>query len=93
MAFEFDWDPRKADANHRKHGISFAEAATVFFDPLAVTYADDEHSFAEPRFLTFGMSSRQRILVVSHSETKASLRIISARPVTSKERRIYEEGH
>ena len=93
MAFEFYWDLGKAEANRQKHGVSFAEAATVFHDPLAITYSDGEHSKGEPRFLTFGMSSGQKMLVVSHCESRNSIRVISARPTTARERRIYEEGN
>ncbi len=92
MAFKFDWDPLKAEENLKKHRVSFGEATGVFHDSLAITYPDGEHSLGEPRFLTFGMSGQQRILVVSHCETAAGLRIISARCVTREERRIYEEG-
>lgn len=92
MVFDFDWDSLKANANFRKHGVSFVEAVSVFHDPLAVTYPDGEHSMNEPRFLTFGMSSRERILVVSHCESSRGVRIISARRVSREERRIYEEG-
>ena len=90
--FEFDWDERKATSNLAKHKVSFMEAATVFFDSLAVTYRDDEHGSGESRFLTFGMSDQQRILVVSHVESSLGIRIISARRVTREERKIYEES-
>jgi uncharacterized DUF497 family protein len=90
--FDFDWDDGKASANLRKHGVSFAEGASVFFDPLAVTYRDGKHSHGEARFLTFGISDRQRMLVVSHVESIRGIRIISARKVTRDEKRVYEEG-
>jgi uncharacterized DUF497 family protein len=87
-----DWDDGKAVANLAKHGVSFYEAATVLGDPLGWTYPDPEHSTVEERWLTVGMSERQRILVVAHTIWEAGTRIISARPATRKERRFYEEG-
>jgi len=88
----FDWDIRKAAENTRKHGVSFHEAATVFDDPLAITYPDPDHSASEHRQLTFGESSSGRLLVVSLAERSGIIRIISARKATRKERSIYEEG-
>lgn len=90
--FEFDWDNRKAASNLTKHRVSFVEGASVFLDGLAVTYSDGEHSSGEARFLTFGLSDRNRILVVSHDETTRGIRIISARRVTREERKIHEES-
>lgn len=87
-----EWANRKAAANLRKHGVSFAEAVTVVQDPLAVTYRDPDHSDEELRFLTFGVSSTGRILVVAHTEREEAVRLISARPATRSERRAYEEG-
>jgi uncharacterized protein len=89
---ECEWDPSKAAANLRKHGISFAEAATALADELSITGADPDHSKGEGRFVTFGVSSAGRLLVVAHTERGDRLRIISARPATKRERRIYEEG-
>ncbi len=89
---KFDWDPRKADENVAKHGVSFQEAGEVFGDPLAITYPDPDHSEGEARFLTFGCTAEQRLLVVSHTERDDTSRIISARPATPDERQIYEEG-
>jgi hypothetical protein len=86
------WDEAKASANERKHGVAFGEADTVFSDPLAITFQDPDHSPGEHRLLTFGMSSAGRLLVVSHTEKGDTLRIISARPLTRREREIYEEG-
>lgn len=63
---EFEWDPKKAAANEQKHSIPFQEAATVFGDPLAVTFADPDHSVNEQRYITFGLSRHKRLLVVSH---------------------------
>ncbi len=90
--FEFDWDERKAVSNFAKHKVTFAEGASVFTDPLAITYLDGEHSMGETRYLTFGQSDQHRILVVSHVESAKGIRIISARRVTREERKIYEEN-
>jgi uncharacterized DUF497 family protein len=89
---EFEWDPKKASANEQKHNVSFQEAATVFGDPLAITFADPDHSVKEQRYVTFGLSRYNRLLVVSHTDRRGRIRIISARLMTRKERRIYEEG-
>jgi uncharacterized DUF497 family protein len=93
MALRFTWDPRKAAANKRKHGIDFAEAATAFADPLSLTIPDPDHSEAEDRFLLVGLSVRERLLVVVHVERAADeIRLISARRATRRERAQYEEG-
>jgi uncharacterized protein len=89
---QFDWDPQKASANERKHGVTFQEAATVFGDAFAITFADPDHSFDEDRYLTFGLSRLGRLLVVSHTFRADRGRIISARLTTRQERKIYEEG-
>ena len=89
---QFEWDPRKAADNRARHGVSFHEAATVFDDPLAITYADPDHSEDELRYLTFGIDSTGRLLVVAHTEGRDTIRIISSRPATRKERKVYEEG-
>ena len=91
MALRFDWDARKATANERKHGVGFPEATTVFDDPLSVTIPDPAHSEGEQRFLLLGTSRQERLLVVAHSESGDSIRIISARRATRHERRAYEE--
>ena len=88
----FEWNAVKATRNLRKHRISFSEASTVFYDPLAVTGADPDHSEVEERLITFGASSEGRLLVVSHTERGEAIRIISARIAAQTERRIYEEG-
>jgi uncharacterized protein len=88
----FAWDPEKAAGNRRKHRVSFEEASTALRDPLAMTGSDPDHSVGESRFVTFGVSSQDRLLVVSHAEEGDIIRIISARPATRQERRIYEEG-
>lgn len=87
----FTWDPRKAAANLRKHEVDFHEAATVLDDWLSTTFPDSDHSRGEPRFVTIGMSGRQRVLVVVHTEEGETVRIISARPATRHERSFYEE--
>jgi len=89
---EFEWDEKKAKGNLRKHRVSFEEASTVFRDPLSATGRDPDHSIGEDRFVTFGLSSRGRLLVVSHTERGDKVRIISARPAKKGEREIYEEG-
>src|SRR5260370_34140985 len=87
----FEWDPGKAKQNRRKHRISFQEAATVFGDPLAVTYPDPDHSLSGERFITVGMSSAARVLIVAHVDSRDNARIISARKTTLRERKYYEE--
>ena len=90
---QYVWDTKKAAANLAKHGVSFEEAATVFLDSLAVTYADPDHSVRESRFITIGFSAMARPLFVSHTEIEPqALRIISARVATRKERREHEKG-
>lgn len=88
----FTWDPAKAEANEQKHGVSFDEAKTAFGDPLSVAVADERHSAREERLVLFGRSEIGRLLAVMHTERGAAVRIISARPVTPRERREYEEG-
>ena len=87
----FEWDPEKARSNLRKHKVSFEEAATALRDPMAATGCDPDHSLGEERFVTFGVSERGRLLVVSHTEENDILRIISARAASKGERKIYEE--
>jgi hypothetical protein len=89
---EFEWDDDKSVSNRKQHGISFHEAATVFGDPLAITFSDPDHSVGEFRFLTFGLSMRNRLVVVVHTERHGKTRIISARQATRYERTIYENG-
>ena len=92
MAMRFSWDPRKAAANHRKHGVSFEEASTAFADPLSVTVPDPDHSEDESRFLLVGRSTRERLVVVVHAERGAAeIRLISARLASRSERHQYEE--
>ncbi len=87
----FVWDPAKAAANLKKHHVDFREAATVFEDLLSTTFPDADHSTSERRFLLIGVSAHGQVLVVSYTEQAATVRIISARPATRRERRFYEE--
>ena len=86
---KFEWDPRKAAANLRKHSVTFDEAMTVFSDWESVTIPDPDHSEGEARYLILGRSSRGRVLVVSHTERGENIRIISARGSDARERRKY----
>ncbi len=88
----FEWDDKKAAKNLKKHGLSFQEAASVFGDPLAITFDDLGHSVSEYRLLTFGRTINGKMVVVSHTERKQSVRIISARLMAQHEKSIYEEG-
>jgi uncharacterized protein len=88
----YEWDPRKARANLREHRVAFEEAATVFLDPLAMTYEDPDHSDQEDREITIGYSAKQRLLFVSHFRRGDRYRIISARRATRRERKQHEEG-
>ena len=85
------WGEAKHASNLKKHGVDFREAATAFDDPLSKTFPDEGHSAGEHRFLTIGMSARGHLLVVAHTEEGETVRIISARPVTRRERKFYEE--
>ncbi len=89
---EYEWDPVKAESNLTKHGISFNEAATVFRDPLAVTYSDPDHSDEEDRFITIGTTSDGQLVILSHTDRGEKTRIISARLTTRREKKLYEEG-
>lgn len=88
----FEWDPKKAAVNLRKHSVSFEEATTVLEDDLSLTGEDPDHSEDEERMVTFGLSSRGRLLAVSHTDRQGTIRIISARPATRSERILYEQG-
>ena len=81
----------KAERNLKDHGVSFDEATTVFRDTLSITIADPDHSDSEDRFIDIGMSHRGQLLVVSYTERKDRIRIISARLPTRAERKSYEE--
>ncbi len=87
---EFEWDAGKAASNLSKHGVSFAEAMTVFGDPLEMMIPDPVHSEVEKRFVSVGVSESDRLLVVSYTERDQRIRIISAREAAPRERRQYE---
>ena len=88
----FEWSPAKSRANAGKHGVSFDEAASIFYDEFARQFYDDEHSSEEDRFIMLGMSRQDRVLVVIHCERETGdvIRIISARKATRREREFYE---
>ena len=88
---KFDWDPRKDKANQKKHGVSFEEAQSVFFDDYATQFYDEEHSVQEERFILLGMSIKAQVLIVCHCERKSGsvIRLISARKATTAERKYY----
>jgi uncharacterized protein len=88
---EFDWDATKAASNLKKHGVSFEEAQSVFYDEFAVQFYDEPHSFQEERFLMLGMSSGAQLLLVCHCERDGGgvIRIISARKATKQESSFY----
>lgn len=91
---EFEWDSRKDAVNRAKHGIGFAEAATIFGDPLELTIADPVHSEREFRFLSIGRSTMGQLLVVSYTEREQNrIRIISARKASRREQADYEQDH
>ena len=86
----FEWHRAKAEENLRKHAVSFDEAVSVLYDPLSATFHDEHHSADEARLITVGYSARGRLLVVAHTERRASVRIISARRATARERKRHE---
>jgi uncharacterized DUF497 family protein len=92
-ATEFVWDPEKAEANRKKHGVSFDEASTVFRDPLARLVDDPEYSGEEERFVLFGEAETGRLLAVMHTDRGGRLRLISAREMTRSERSQYARFH
>ncbi len=89
---EFEWDDAKAAANQRKHGVTFAEAATAFADPVAAIFPDPDHSDDEEREILIGYSERSRLLIVSFTERPPNIRIISARVATPSERQRHEQN-
>jgi len=90
VSIAIQWDPAKAASNARRHGVDFWEASTVFADPLARIHDDEVHSIGEHRELIVGRSTRDRLLVVSFTERGRTVRIISARQATRRERKDYE---
>lgn len=91
MEYNFEWDPRKGEANLKKHGVSFEEAVTAFGDVLSMNMPDPDHSEGEQRFIVLGNSARVRLVVVSYTERPPRTRIISARLATRQERHQYEK--
>lgn len=91
MGYTFEWDPKKAQSNRRKHGVAFDEACTVFGDSLAILLQDPDHSAGEKRYVLLGTSNRRRLLVVAFVERRPRTRLISARRATRQERKRYEE--
>jgi len=87
----FEWDPIKAEGNVSKHKVDFKEASTIFGDPLSITSTDPDHSQEESRFVTVGVSTNFRTLVVVHADRGETVRIISARLATKREREYYEQ--
>ena len=92
MSLRFEWDPKKAAANLAKHGVSFEEGLTVFSDPLARIFDDEDHSIEEERELIIGHSTKHRLLLVCFTARGASIRILNARRATRRERQDYEEN-
>jgi len=89
---QFAWDPKKAASNVRDHRLTFEEASSVFGDSLAITFDDPDHSEGERRLLTFGLSEQGRLLVVSHTERRGLVRIISARRATPRRAQDLRKG-
>jgi uncharacterized DUF497 family protein len=93
VSTRFEWNPDKALANLKKHGVSFAEARTVFDDPVLITVLDEKHSQVEERYITIGLSRQKQLLLIAHTDRAGHIRIISARKATNHERRFYEDGY
>jgi len=96
ICYNFDWDPQKASGNKEKHGVGFEEAATVFNDPMAISIYDPDHSNAEDRWITMGLSRNGRVLVVCHTFRQenvktVNIRIFSSRRANKKETKRYGE--
>lgn len=89
---KFEWDPAKATSNKKKHGVSFEEAQSIFYDELALQFFDGENSESEDRFLMLGLSDEIRLLIVCHCEREPGnvIRIISARKATKNEAKYYQ---
>ena len=88
----FEWNSSKAQFNFSKHGISFEEATTIFGDPLSITSPDPDHSQEEGRWITIGVSTNLKTIVVVHTDQLETVRIISARLATKREKGCYEHG-
>ena len=89
---EFEWAENKAKTNLSKHGVSFDEAKTVFDHLFYIDFYDPDYSDDEDRYIIIGESQQRRLLIVSYTERKDKIRLISAREVTKREREDYEEG-
>jgi uncharacterized DUF497 family protein len=89
----YEWDAKKAKNNLRKHGVSFEEASTVFLDPLAITFPDPDHSDEDDREITIGLTTKNRVVFVSHCPRGDRTRIIGARRTSRRERKQYEESN
>lgn len=87
---DFEWNPQKAELNIQKHGVCLEEASSVFGDYFSWTYPDVAHSIDESRYITVGLSDKNRLLIVVHTQRGETIRIISARPATKRERNYYE---
>ena len=92
MSLEFEWDAKKAEANRANHGVDFEEALTIFRDPLARIFTDEEHSGDEPREIIIGNSTSHRLILACFTVRGTRVRIISARKATPLERKDYEEN-
>lgn len=91
-SLDFEWDGDKARRNVERHRVSFEEAATVFEDPMFITFVDDEHSIDEERYITIGLSKRGRLLMLAHADRHDRIRLISARRATAKEEQFYAKA-
>ena len=91
MEHRFEWNDAKARTNLKKHDVDFQEASTIFGDPVFITFLDKEHSIGEERYITIGLSNKQRLLMVAHTERGNKIRIISARKATKNEENFYVE--
>jgi uncharacterized DUF497 family protein len=91
LELKFEWDEQKAKTNQIKHGISFDEAITIFDDPLSLNFNDPDYSRGEDRYIIIGLSNQGRLLFVSHTDRNNRIRLISARLLTPKEKRYYEQ--
>jgi uncharacterized protein len=92
MKLTFEWDESKARINLRKHSVGFDEGKTILNDPFLLTFPDIDNSVDEGRYISIGLSDRDRILVLIHTDRQGTIRIISCRQATTRERRFYEEG-
>jgi len=92
MKLSFEWDEAKARENLKKHKVGFDEGKTIFNDPFLLTFPDIDTSDAEERYVNIGLSIRDRVLVLIHTERQGRIRIISCRKASARERRHYEEG-